>query len=68
MNQHLMTVAQIRSALQAVSNLSQLARDTNIELRTLRRIRNGQAKDIMASTAELLSSHLQEQQQPRGRK
>lgn len=52
-----MSMAQIRRAL-SHTNLSQLARDTGIDLRALRRIKNGQKDDIMVSTAELLSRHL----------
>lgn len=52
-----MSMAQIRRALSR-TNLSQLARDTGMDLRALRRIKNGQKDDIMVSTAELLSRHL----------
>lgn len=63
----ILNYSEIRSRLQS-ANLSQLSRDTGLDVRTLRRMKNGQTPDIMASTAELLTRHLPADTQPRKKK
>lgn len=52
-----MNTKQLRQALIAVPNLSQLSRDSGIPLITLRRLRNGHT-DPRLSTVERLTQHL----------
>lgn len=52
-----MTLIELRAALQG-ANITRLSHATGIDVQTLRRIKNGRTRDILLSTAETLSAHL----------
>lgn len=56
------TLNHLRRRLAAVENLSQLAKDAGINLRTLRRIKNGYTHDVMLGTLERLEKALEKVQ------
>ena len=46
----------VRAWLASPCNLRMLSRDSGVDLRTLRRIKNGQTKDVMLTTVERIES------------
>lgn len=46
----------LRDRLAACTNLRQLAKDSGVDLRTLRRIKNGQTKDVKLTTVERINT------------
>lgn len=54
-----MNVTELRNALKSKAvNLSELARKSKVNVRTLRRIKSGKTKDVLSSTIEAIEKGL----------
>jgi DNA-binding Xre family transcriptional regulator len=61
-----MNIQQLRKRLET-ANLTRLARATEIDIRTLRRIKHGRTQNVLLRTMETLEKHLQPPT-PKGKK